>query len=160
RRVAWAILDPPFEHYSGVAWVEPEVGGARFTWTADLLPNEMADQVDAMMNAGIQVIKKTLERSPKGGRSARDQAFGLELPVGGGQLRGISDARAACVDARSRHLALRFVADPVPKSFHLAAVLPRHGIGEPEDASITDDEIVRGHQPPGVDIVAKQDGRT
>jgi uncharacterized protein YndB with AHSA1/START domain len=62
RRVAWAILDQPFEHYSGAAWVEPEVGGARFVWTADLLPNEMADQVDAMMTAGIQVIKKALER--------------------------------------------------------------------------------------------------
>lgn len=65
RRVAWAILDQPFEHYSGVAWVEPEVGGARFTWTADLLPNEMADQVDAMMTAGIQVIKKALEGPSK-----------------------------------------------------------------------------------------------
>ena len=65
RRVAWAILDPPFEHYSGVASVEPEVGGARFTWTVDLLPNEMAEKVDGMMSAGIQVIKKTLERSGK-----------------------------------------------------------------------------------------------
>ena len=66
RRLAWAIVEPPFRHYSGVAWVEPEVGGARFIWTADLLPNEMADKVEAMMNAGIQVIKKTLERSPGG----------------------------------------------------------------------------------------------
>jgi len=65
RRVAWAILDPPFQHYSGVAWVEPEVGGARFVWTADLLPNEMAERVDALMSAGIQVIKKTLERPTK-----------------------------------------------------------------------------------------------
>jgi hypothetical protein len=61
RRVAWAILDPPFQHYSGVAWVEPEVGGVRFTWTVDLLPDELAGPVEAMMNAGIQVIKKTLE---------------------------------------------------------------------------------------------------
>ena len=61
----WAILDAPFDHYNGVAWVEPEVdGGTRFTWTADLLPNELAGQVDAMMSAGIQVIKKTLERPP------------------------------------------------------------------------------------------------
>lgn len=66
RRVAWAILDAPFRHYSGVAWVEPEVGGARFIWTADLLPDDMADKVEALMNAGIQVIKKTLERSPGG----------------------------------------------------------------------------------------------
>jgi hypothetical protein len=78
RRVAWAILDDPFEHYSGVAWVEPEVGGARFVWSVDLLPDEMADKVKAMMDAGIQVIKKTLERSPAAQPlqgSARDQAF-------------------------------------------------------------------------------------
>jgi hypothetical protein len=61
RRVAWAILDAPFEHYSGAAWVEPEVGGARFIWTVDLLPDAMAEKVDAMMSAGIQVIQKTLE---------------------------------------------------------------------------------------------------
>ena len=66
RRVAWAILDAPFEHSSGAAWVEPEVGGARFTWTADFLPTGMAGQVEAMMSAGIQVIKKTLERPGKG----------------------------------------------------------------------------------------------
>jgi hypothetical protein len=61
RRVAWAILEAPFQHYSGVAWVEPQVGGTRFVWTVDLLPDEFAGQVEAMMNAGIQVIKKTLE---------------------------------------------------------------------------------------------------
>ena len=65
RRVAWAILDPPFEHYSGVAWVEPEVGGARFTWTVDLLPDAMAERVEGMMSASVQVIKKTLERPGK-----------------------------------------------------------------------------------------------
>lgn len=65
RRVAWAILDPPFEHYSGCAWVEPEVGGARFVWTTDLLPDDMAERVEGMMSAGIQVIKKTLERPAK-----------------------------------------------------------------------------------------------
>lgn len=61
RRVAWAIVDAPFEHYSGVAWVEPDADGSRFVWTADLLPNELAGQVESMMNVGIQVIKKTLE---------------------------------------------------------------------------------------------------
>lgn len=62
RRVAWAIVDEPFRHYSGVAWVEPDInGGARFVWTADVLPNELAPQVESMMSAGIQVIKKTQE---------------------------------------------------------------------------------------------------
>jgi polyketide cyclase/dehydrase/lipid transport protein len=61
RRVCWAILDPPFEHYSAAAWVEPEGSGCRFTWRVDLLPDEMAGRVEGMMNAGIEVIRKTME---------------------------------------------------------------------------------------------------
>jgi uncharacterized protein YndB with AHSA1/START domain len=64
RRVCWAITDPPFEHYNGAAWVEPDInGGARFVWTADLLPHNLGAQVEQMMDAGIAVIKKTLERA-------------------------------------------------------------------------------------------------
>jgi len=61
RRVCWAILDPPFEHYSAAAWVEPEGDGCRFIWSVDLLPDEMAGRVEGMMNAGIEVIRKTME---------------------------------------------------------------------------------------------------
>jgi uncharacterized protein YndB with AHSA1/START domain len=36
RRVCWAILDAPFDHYNAAAWVEPDInGGTRFIWTAD-----------------------------------------------------------------------------------------------------------------------------
>jgi hypothetical protein len=62
RRVAWAIVGQQFRHYSGAACVEPDPkGGSRFVWTADLLPNELAGQVDQMMSAGIAVVKQTLE---------------------------------------------------------------------------------------------------
>jgi hypothetical protein len=62
RRVAWAIVHAPFHHYSGAAWVEADTGGSsRFVWTADLLPDELAAQVDEMMSAGIEVVKRTLE---------------------------------------------------------------------------------------------------
>ena len=61
RRVCWAILDAPFQHYSAAAWVEPEGDGCRLTWTADLLPDELAGRVEGMMNAGIEVIRKTME---------------------------------------------------------------------------------------------------
>lgn len=61
HRVCWAILDAPFQHYNAAAWVEPDGDGAKFIWTADLLPNALAGQVEGMMSAGIQVIKKTLE---------------------------------------------------------------------------------------------------
>jgi uncharacterized protein YndB with AHSA1/START domain len=61
HRVCWAILDAPFRHYSAVAWVEADGEGARFVWTVDLLPDELAARVEGMMEAGIQVIRKTLE---------------------------------------------------------------------------------------------------
>ena len=49
---------------NGAAWVEPDInGGARFVWTADLLPHDLAAQVEEMMDAGIAVAKKTLERA-------------------------------------------------------------------------------------------------
>jgi hypothetical protein len=61
HRVCWAILEAPFRHYSAVAWVEADGEGARFVWTVDLLPDELAARVEGMMEAGIQVIRKTLE---------------------------------------------------------------------------------------------------
>ena len=64
RRVCWAVLDPPFEHYNGTAWVEPDInGGSRFVWTADLLPHDLGEQVGQMMDAGLAVAKETLERA-------------------------------------------------------------------------------------------------
>jgi hypothetical protein len=62
RRVAWALVEAPFKHYSGVAWVEPDInGGTRFVWTVDLLPDELAGQIEFMMTAGLKVIKQTQE---------------------------------------------------------------------------------------------------
>jgi len=62
RRVAWAIIGAQFLHYNGTAQVFPDgTAGSRFVWTADLLPNDLADGVAAMMEAGIAVIKQTME---------------------------------------------------------------------------------------------------
>jgi len=64
HRVAWAIVGQQFQHYNGAAWVEPDSkGGSRFIWTTDLLPNELAGQVDQMMTVGIAVVKHTMEAS-------------------------------------------------------------------------------------------------
>jgi len=66
HRVAWAIVGAQFRHYSGAAWVEADPkGGSRFVWTADLLPNSLAGDVEQMMTAGIAVVKRTLEASAK-----------------------------------------------------------------------------------------------
>jgi carbon monoxide dehydrogenase subunit G len=62
RRVVWAIVGQQFRHYNGAAWVEADTkGGSRFVWTADVLPDELAGQVEKMMAAGIVVVKQTLE---------------------------------------------------------------------------------------------------
>ena len=64
RRLAWAIVDKPFQHYNAVAQVfDEKPDRCRFVWTADLLPNELANQVAAMMDAGLKVIKATMEKS-------------------------------------------------------------------------------------------------
>ncbi|WP_101946917.1 SRPBCC family protein [Mycobacterium sp. 3519A] len=61
RRVAWAIVGQQFHHYNGAAQVFEDVDGTRFVWTTDLLPDELAPNVDTMMTAGIAAIRKTLE---------------------------------------------------------------------------------------------------
>lgn len=66
HRVSWAVIGQQFRHYNGAAWVEADPkGGSRFFWTADLLPDEFAPQVDEMMTAGIEVVKRTLEAASK-----------------------------------------------------------------------------------------------
>ena len=62
RRVVWAIVGQQFRHFNGAAQVCDEPTGAtRFVWTTDVLPDELAANVDAMMEQGIAVIKKTIE---------------------------------------------------------------------------------------------------
>jgi carbon monoxide dehydrogenase subunit G len=62
HRVAWAIVGQQFRHYNAAASVEADPkGGSRFVWTADVLPDELGGKVEQMMNAGIAVVKKTIE---------------------------------------------------------------------------------------------------
>ena len=62
RRLVWSIVDGPYTHHNGAAQVFAEDdGAARFVWTADLLPNEAAEVTDAMMERGVETVKRTLE---------------------------------------------------------------------------------------------------
>ena len=61
RRVSLAILGQEFHHYNGAAQLFEHADGTRFVWTTDLLPDELAPNVDAIMAVGIAAIKKTLE---------------------------------------------------------------------------------------------------
>jgi uncharacterized protein YndB with AHSA1/START domain len=64
HRVVWAIIGQQFHHYNGAAQVEANTdGGTDFVWTVDLLPDEAAGDVDAMMEAGIAVIKAIMEQA-------------------------------------------------------------------------------------------------
>ena len=64
RRLVWAVVDEPFQHYNASAQVFDEVrANCRFVWIADLLPNELANDVAAMMDQGLSVIKQTMEGS-------------------------------------------------------------------------------------------------
>jgi hypothetical protein len=62
---SWAEDDPPQRLRPGVPG---RCGGCRFVWIADLLPNEVAPAIAAMIEQGIATIKETLERTE------RDQA--------------------------------------------------------------------------------------
>jgi len=57
RRLCYAITDSPrHDHYSAVAQVFPDGAGCRFVWTVDFLPDAMAGQQDAAMDAGAAAM--------------------------------------------------------------------------------------------------------
>ena len=66
RRVAWSAVGGSMTHHNASAQVFPEGNGrCRFVWIADLLPNEVAPAIAAMIEQGIAVIKQTLERTER-----------------------------------------------------------------------------------------------
>ena len=66
RRVVWSVVGGQMTHHNGSAQVFPNgAKGCRFVWIADLLPNEVAPAIAAMMEQGIAVIKQTLERTER-----------------------------------------------------------------------------------------------
>lgn len=63
RRVVWAAVGGPLTHHNASAQVfDDGAGQSRFVWIADLLPDERAPVVAAMMDEGLAAIKRTLER--------------------------------------------------------------------------------------------------
>ncbi len=64
RRLVWSIVGGRFEHHNGAVQVldAPE-GGARVVWIADLLPHGLARDIAGMMEQGLAVMKRTLERA-------------------------------------------------------------------------------------------------
>ena len=61
RRLAWSAVGGRMTHHNASAQVFANGRGSRFVWIADLLPNELAPDVAAMMDQGLTVIQRTLE---------------------------------------------------------------------------------------------------
>jgi len=61
RRLVWNIVGAPTVHHNGVMQVhERPGGGSRVTWTADVLPAEIAPTYEQMMRHGIGVMQRAL----------------------------------------------------------------------------------------------------
>lgn len=65
RRVAWSVVGGVMTHHNASAQVFPEGDGCRFVWIADLLPDDVAPAIAAMIEQGIGVIKTTLEKTER-----------------------------------------------------------------------------------------------
>jgi hypothetical protein len=63
-RLAYTVTESPMgstHHNASVQIVPDGDGQCRFIWITDVLPDELDDRAGEMMEAGIRVIKRTLE---------------------------------------------------------------------------------------------------
>lgn len=66
RRLVWSASGAALRHHNASAQVLSEgPNRSRVVWIADLLPNEMAPAIAAMMDQGTAAMKQTLESSAK-----------------------------------------------------------------------------------------------
>ncbi|GGA70330.1 hypothetical protein GCM10011507_22330 [Edaphobacter acidisoli] len=62
RRVVYSALNEAFVHHSATMQIVAE-GDARcrFVWTSDVLPEQAADRITPLIDAGCAAVKKNLE---------------------------------------------------------------------------------------------------
>ena len=65
RRVVWSAVGGTMTHHNASAQVFPDGAGCRFVWIADLLPHEVAPAIAGLIEQGLGVIKRTLERAER-----------------------------------------------------------------------------------------------
>ena len=62
RRLVWSATGARLTHHNASAQVFDEGDtSCRLVWIADLLPNEMAPAISAMIDQGMAAMKRTLE---------------------------------------------------------------------------------------------------
>ena len=70
RRVVWSVIGGSFDHHNGAAQVIDDGDGlTRVVWTADVLPDEAAGPMAAMMDQGMAVMKQTLDGLARSGKT-------------------------------------------------------------------------------------------
>lgn len=63
RRVVWSATGGSLTHHNASAQAFANAkGGTTVVWIADLLPDEAAEPMAAMMEQGLTVMKQTLDR--------------------------------------------------------------------------------------------------
>jgi carbon monoxide dehydrogenase subunit G len=66
RRHAWSAAGGWLTHHNASLQVFAEgADRSRLVWIADLLPNEMAGPIAAMIDQGVSAMKRTLERGAR-----------------------------------------------------------------------------------------------
>jgi Polyketide cyclase / dehydrase and lipid transport len=66
RRLVWSVVGGRASHHNSSFQVLPQAaGGTRLLWITDLLPQEAAAPLAAMVEAGCQVIERTLRALPR-----------------------------------------------------------------------------------------------
>ena len=65
-RLVWSAEGLPTTHYNASAQVIPGADATRVVWIADFLPDAMADQIDAAMQAGAEAMRAALDQLDPG----------------------------------------------------------------------------------------------
>jgi Polyketide cyclase / dehydrase and lipid transport len=69
RRLVWSAVGGDTTHYNASVQVfEGTARGSRVVWIADFLPHDRKGQIEAMMEQGMAVMKRTLDASCASGR--------------------------------------------------------------------------------------------
>ncbi|MDI3288349.1 SRPBCC family protein [Polyangium sp. 15x6] len=67
RRIAWSAVGTPMTHHNASFQVFDHGRHTRGVWIADLLPNELAPQITAMIEQGLAAMKKAMEADSREG---------------------------------------------------------------------------------------------
>ena len=62
HRLVYMIRSERLQHHNASAEVFPDGAGCRFVWTTDVLPDEIAPYISGQMDAGVEAMRKSLEK--------------------------------------------------------------------------------------------------